>query len=179
MQKSQRWMANFALSLMEQRYGRPKALVGCSHEHAPIRGRAKVDGVSVSLAEISGVYTPVQATLYARCVRREIDDWMRQGNKRKEAETDLKVLAQQAQGSSSLSREPNCEEQSEEGKSATKVAWSLQAGVKAVKSEDKAVKTESKDPSGTEPSHKNYKQFELRSGGVTIRIDDVYRRAAR
>ena len=121
-------MANFVLSLMEQRCRRPKALVGCSHEHAPIRGRAKVDGVSVSVAEVSGIYTPVQATLYARCVRRGIEDWTRQGNKRREAVTDLKVLAQQAQGSGPQSRESNCEKQSEGGQAEIKEPIGMYGG---------------------------------------------------
>ena len=66
-------MSNFDLSLWALRCRRPRALAGSSHLHTPVRGRMKVDGESCSVAEVSGVYTPAQATVYARCVKRAVE----------------------------------------------------------------------------------------------------------
>ena len=68
MMKSQTWLANFDLSLMELRRRSPAALVGCSHNHQHVRGKMKVMNKTVSIATFSGAYTPELATMYARCV---------------------------------------------------------------------------------------------------------------
>ena len=72
MLKSRLWMANFDRGGMELRCRKPLALVGSSHQHAELRGRMRVEGRSVSVAEYSGACSPVQATLYAKGVAKAV-----------------------------------------------------------------------------------------------------------
>ena len=95
MLKSQYWMANFNLSGMELRCRLPLALLGSTHKHAEVRGKMKFEGRSVSVAEYSGAYSPVQGTLYARSVARAVEGATRPG-KRVTFRTELVELAQKS-----------------------------------------------------------------------------------
>ena len=95
-QKGQVWMANFDLSPMELRCRKPAALAGASHEHRHARGRMTCEGrKNVPVAGYTGAYTPVQATVYARCVAKVCSE---NRSKKEEAvgkdlQTELRKLA--------------------------------------------------------------------------------------
>ena len=118
-----------------------------------------MDGKSVSVAEISGAYTGVQATLYARCVKRAVEACGSPGTPSQK--TELMKLAKEAKGSAQLKLH----------------SQDTQAG--SLEYEDDVppppqVSRADAAPARSAGEHRlyqAYQQFELRSGGVTVDLD--------
>lgn len=183
--KSQTWMSNFDLSLMELRCKRPRALVECTHDHAQIRGRTKVDGVSRSVAELSGAYTPVQATAYARCVRKVVEATKHRPAVLPAQRTTLLEMARTARGSRSFAEHRQAESTGMQVRAAC--GGASPDSIATVQDRNSGHERHQgsqgdmqvpEASSGTEPvriaAHlgKIYPQYELRSGGVTVRFDN-------
>ena len=91
MQKGQYWIGNFDLSLMGQVCRHPVAVEPCDHQHMICRGTAPTMNRGwVGVGKASGTYTPQQADMLARCIRKAL-----RGRKREEPrqETELQGLA--------------------------------------------------------------------------------------
>jgi hypothetical protein len=76
MRKAQLWTVNFDLRAMSMNCEKPTtALYPTDHEHVHVRGICKtVDGTWISVATHSGLYTGVQSTLYAQCLKKALED---------------------------------------------------------------------------------------------------------
>ena len=76
MRKEQIWSANFDIRAMGMSCEKPTtAMFPTDHDHVHVRGGAKtLDGTWVSVTAYSGMYTGAQATLYAQCLRKGLQE---------------------------------------------------------------------------------------------------------
>ena len=76
MRKGQIWTSNFDLRAMSMSCENPRAaLFPTDHAHVHVRGSCKtVENKWISVAGYSGMYTGVQGTLYAQCLKKALVD---------------------------------------------------------------------------------------------------------